>query len=77
MYLVNQPNDAGHPSQFPAFSSISHNMMVANYQSQEAVDNDDGSGFYHTHHNFLVYVINSLPFVVVHCKGCNEEDDRS
>jgi hypothetical protein len=30
-------------------------MMIANYQAQEAVDNDDGSGYYHTHHNVLVY----------------------
>ena len=54
-YLVNQPDDAGSPSQFPQYTTITQNMMVANYQSQEAVDNDDGSGFYHTHHNFLVY----------------------
>ena len=54
-YLVNQPDDAGPPSQFPQYTTITQNMMVANYQSQEAVDNDDGSGFYHTHHNFLVY----------------------
>jgi hypothetical protein len=29
--------------------------MMANYNSQEAVDNDDGSSYYHTHHNYLVY----------------------
>ena len=55
MYLVNQPDDNGAPSQYPQFNTITQNMMIANYQSQEAVDNDDGSGFYHTHHNFLVY----------------------
>ena len=26
-----------------------------NYSPQEGVDNDDGSAYYHTHHNFLVY----------------------
>jgi len=29
--------------------------MLANYNSQEAIDNDDGSSFYHTHHNLFVY----------------------
>lgn len=29
--------------------------MLANYNSQEAIDNDDGSSFYKTHHNFFVY----------------------
>ena len=23
--------------------------------AQEAIDNDDGSSFYHTHHNYFVY----------------------
>jgi hypothetical protein len=35
MYLVHQPNDEGVPSQYPAFNTISQNMVVANYQSQE------------------------------------------
>jgi hypothetical protein len=29
--------------------------MLSNYNSQEAIDNDDGSSFYHTHHNYFVY----------------------
>jgi len=40
---------------FPAFRQIHHNFMLANYNSQEAIDNDDGSSFYHTYSNFFVY----------------------
>ncbi len=29
--------------------------MLANYNSQEAIDNDDGSSYYNTHHNYFVY----------------------
>ena len=34
---------------------IHHNFFIDNYSPQENVDNDDGSCFYHTHDNFLVY----------------------
>jgi hypothetical protein len=34
---------------------IHHNFFIDNYSPQEDVDNDDGSCFYHTHDNFLVY----------------------
>ena len=34
---------------------IHHNFFIDNYSPQENVDNDDGSCFYHTHHNFFVY----------------------
>ena len=44
MYLMKQPNDAGTPSVFPQFNHLRKNILVANYQSQEGVDNDDGSG---------------------------------
>jgi len=39
---------------------ISGNMFIANYQSQEAIDNDDGSAYYNTTGNFLVYGENGL-----------------
>eukprot|EP01047_Picozoa_sp_COSAG01_P038117 COSAG01_NODE_3073_length_6635_cov_9.100061_5_plen_191_part_00 len=55
MWLINQPDDRGTPSVFPLFNNITRNLMIANYNAQEAVDNDDGSGFYHTTHNVLVY----------------------
>ncbi len=35
-------------------------FMISNYQGQEAVDNDDGSAYYQTHHNFLVYSGNGM-----------------
>ena len=54
MFLVHQPDDNGTPSQYPQFTTIEKNLMIANYNSQEAVDNDDGSGFFHTENNVLV-----------------------
>ena len=55
MYLVRQPGDDGSPSALPQFNTIEQNLMIANYQSQEAIDNDDGSGFYHTRRNVIIY----------------------
>lgn len=55
MFLVNQPDDDGAPSVYPQFDTLEKNLMIANYNSQEAVDNDDGSGFFHTYSNVLVY----------------------
>ena len=34
---------------------IHHNFFMDNYSPQENVDNDDGSRYYKTHDNFLVY----------------------
>ncbi|ETO31742.1 hypothetical protein RFI_05376 [Reticulomyxa filosa] len=50
----------GTPSVIKAYDEISYNFMIANYNSQEAVDNDDGSCYYYTHHNFLVYSGNGM-----------------
>eukprot|EP01043_Picozoa_sp_COSAG02_P055181 COSAG02_NODE_6361_length_3624_cov_1.946099_3_plen_158_part_00 len=88
MFLIHQPDDAGEPSVYPQFNTIEKNLMIANYNSQEAVEyvavlsractvtqpdpyphrsyvnaslsalclsNDDGSGFFHTYNNVLVY----------------------
>jgi hypothetical protein len=38
-----------------ANDTIRHNFIDGNYYGQETVDNDDGSAFFDTHHNFLVY----------------------
>ena len=38
-----------------ANDTVRHNFIIGNYYGQETVDNDDGSGFFDTHHNFLVY----------------------
>ena len=54
-YITTIGLHAPKPSVFPAFRNIHHNFMLANYNSQEAIDNDDGSSFYHTHHNLFVY----------------------
>ena len=35
--------------------NIHHNFFIDNYSPQESVDNDDGSGYYLTHDNFMVY----------------------
>ena len=37
------------------FSSSEKNLIFVLDNSQEAVDNDDGSGFFHTYSNVLVY----------------------
>ena len=39
---------------------ISSNFIIANYMSQEAIDNDDGSNYYKTSGNFLAYSGNGM-----------------
>ncbi len=48
----------GEPSMIMKHREIHHNFFIDNYSPQENVDNDDGSAYYHTHHNFLVYGAN-------------------
>lgn len=38
-----------------AYDEITGNFIVANYNGQEGVDNDDGSAYYSTHDNFMAY----------------------
>mmetsp|Transcript_11963 Transcript_11963/g.27288 ORF Transcript_11963/g.27288 Transcript_11963/m.27288 type:complete len:891 (+) Transcript_11963:48-2720(+) len=45
----------GEPSMLMAWREIHHNFFIDNYSPQEDVDNDDGSAYYRTHDNFLVY----------------------
>jgi len=45
----------GSPSLTPAYNDIHHNFMLCNYGSNMCIDNDDGSSYYHNHHNFEVY----------------------
>ena len=56
----------GAPSMQMQWREIHHNFFIDNYSPQENVDNDDGSAYYHTHDNFLVYVVTSaaLPIQV-------------
>lgn len=45
----------GEPSLIMQWREIHHNFLIDNYSPQESVDNDDGSCYYKTHDNFLVY----------------------
>lgn len=45
----------GQPSMIPDWREIHHNFFIDNYSPHSAVDNDDGSSYYRTHDNFLVY----------------------
>lgn len=45
----------GTPSLMMKWNNIHRNFMVANYLAQGAIDNDDGSAYYHVHSNFFVY----------------------
>merc|ERR1712196_63035 len=50
----------GTPSMTPAIRNIHHNFFIDNYSPQENVDNDDGSAYYNTHNNFMVYGGNGM-----------------
>jgi len=50
----------GSPSVLKAWDYIHHNFIIANYVSQEAIDNDDGSCYYQTHDNFFAYSGNGM-----------------
>lgn len=45
----------GEPSMIMQWREIHNNFFIDNYSPQEDVDNDDGSCYYKTHDNFLVY----------------------
>ena len=51
---------SGKPSVLPAWRHIRRNLMISNYASQEAIDNDDGSAFYKTYENFFVFAAAAL-----------------
>lgn len=50
----------GEPSMIMAWREIHHNFFIDNYSPQENIDNDDGSAYYNSHHNFLVYGGNGM-----------------
>merc|ERR1719453_869799 len=50
----------GSPSIRPLYREIRKNFMLANYASQVAIDNDDGSAYYRTHDNFFIYASTGL-----------------
>lgn len=58
--FVTKVRDGHTPSPEKAYDNITGNFMIANYNSQEAIDNDDGSNYYMTHGNFFVYSGNGM-----------------
>jgi len=50
----------GQPSIRPQWREIRNNFILSVYASQEAIDTDDGSSYYHTHDNFFAYASNGL-----------------
>lgn len=50
----------GTASIVPANRHIHHNFIIGNYNSQEAIDTDDGSAYIKVYHNVLVYGNNGL-----------------
>ena len=52
VYLVDGPD--GQPTTAKLNDTISGNFMLANYHSSMAIDNDDGSAYYDTHHNVFI-----------------------
>jgi hypothetical protein len=50
VYLVDSPTG---PTTAKLNDTIAYNFILANYHSSMAIDNDDGSAYYDTHHNVL------------------------
>merc|ERR1719183_2706177 len=48
-------DETGTETYLKEYDEISNNFFIGNYYGQEAVDNDDGSAFYETHHNYFAY----------------------
>jgi hypothetical protein len=54
VYVYDDESNGGKPTVLKKNDTISYNFMLANYHSSMAIDNDDGSAFYDTHHNVFV-----------------------
>jgi hypothetical protein len=50
----------GKASIVPADRRIHHNFVIANYNSEGAIDTDDGSAYYQVYENFFAYGANGL-----------------
>jgi hypothetical protein len=48
------------PSIVPKFREIRKNFIIGTYQSQEAIDTDDGSSYYQTHDNYFAFAGHGL-----------------
>ena len=58
--FITSVRDGKTPSITPALTHITQNFVIANYNSQEAIDNDDASEYFHTTQNVFVYGGNGL-----------------
>ena len=58
VYVTKVKNGTAQPDK--AYDNIYSNFIIANYNSQEAIDNDDGSNNYNTHDNFFAYSGNGM-----------------
>jgi len=54
VYLYDDASNGGAPTTAKKNDTISYNFMLANYHSSMAIDNDDGSAYFDTHHNVFV-----------------------
>jgi hypothetical protein len=54
VYIYDDEANGGQPTVLKKNDTIAYNFMLANYHSSMAIDNDDGSAFYDTHHNVFV-----------------------
>lgn len=50
----------GSNSTLMQWREIHHNFFIDNYSPQENIDNDDGSAYFRSHSNFLVYGANGM-----------------
>lgn len=50
----------GTASIVPANRDIHHNFVIANYNSEGAIDTDDGSAYLEVHSNFFAFGANGL-----------------
>jgi hypothetical protein len=50
----------GEDTYVPLYRTITKNLWINNYNPQEAVDNDDGSCWYETHHNVFPFASGGL-----------------
>lgn len=52
--------ETGEKTYVPRMNEIKYNFWMNNYNPQEATDNDDGSCYYNTHHNFFPFSVGGL-----------------
>eukprot|EP00039_Didymoeca_costata_P030353 m.29160 g.29160 ORF g.29160 m.29160 type:complete len:811 (+) comp8070_c0_seq1:36-2468(+) len=57
---ITKVRDGVTPSITPADTNITNNFVISNYNSHEAIDNDDASEYFNTNSNFFVYGANGL-----------------